>query len=229
MFFSRDSETADDLVRFAPPKTYGQSQVLDQLIDLFRASPADTDEHPAALEIIPYFLKKYARLEQETLPALALKTPVDQFIICAFAEAMYAKYISSHDDDNPASAFNQFRFTAQQIHCLDYLDYVRRVLHVIEDCIVVYQERAWAGFEKSYDIEYEKGADEWYDTVHLPRIEQGWNINCCMDASTVVAERLEKMHLAVGEQYSVEVLQIIKARPQHIVGGYFVAQEHALA
>ena len=67
MFFSRDSETADDLVRFAPPKTYGQSPVLDQLIDIFRASPSDTDEHPAALEIIPYFLKKYARLEQERL------------------------------------------------------------------------------------------------------------------------------------------------------------------
>lgn len=214
--------TVEDIVRDAPPETVGQSPIFDHLVYLIKFC---LDDNAAALLALPIFLKRFFKMPKANIPsltALAVSTPVDQAITLAFAGQMYKKYRARESDEaDPEQLFDD---VVERIHCLDYLDFMRKVLRVIERLVEIYNAVAWEDFGEKYSLASDVAPEVWYDSLHADRIEDGWEINCVLDASFGLVDRLEQMHLSIGEQYSIEVLELIKQRPQHVVGSYFVAE-----
>lgn len=138
----RDQEVSAQLLELVPEYIVGYSPHFDDLVDFFIANAHIQSQ------FIPYFMRKFQVYNEPTLATWATETPIDSAIICAFSHCLPTEGQSSYGPKLPESEIlARFRFTASKIFCLDYLDFIIRVLHVISDNSISFEMQIWAEVE----------------------------------------------------------------------------------
>ena len=221
MFYNKDLEISKYIEEKAPPLTIGYSPILDSLLDFLRYnedSPIEVELH--SMQFVPYCLNLVIDQNEYSLATLATKTPIDQAIICVFSQ------IPDHRAERPPTYIDEvlerFYFCLKQVHCLDYLDFMRHVIQVLTDKVIEFEMDIWAEWEAGTLLAGDEESMKWYHTgSYLPKIFRGWELDAILAACEVVLKRTGNMMEALGDHYSTEMLSLIMQRPQHSTG-YFV-------
>ena len=221
----RDLPIADQLLERVPALTVGYSPHFDDLVNFCSAKP--TLYAPLVhntKDFVPFFLKKFQVYNEPPLAGWATETPIDQAIICAFARCSPLAKGQTPPTKLPESEIiERFEFCVTNIHCLDYLDFIIRVLHVITDEAIAFELNAWAEYEDGAALVRDVAAQEWYDKAYLPKILEGQDLNKALDGAVNIIRRTGRMMEVLGTQYRKEVIALINLRPQHTAGSYFIA------
>lgn len=217
---------ADSLVERAPPLTVGYSPQFDDIVNHFIAfEQSNKNNGSLNQDFIPFFLWKFEQYNEPTLAGWATETPIDQTIITAFARCLPLM-----NGRKPLTKLSEieiiarYTFCVSKIHCLDYLDFIIRVMHIITDHALDYEMTAWADFEEGQALACDGCADEWYSRNYLSKVLEGHDINHALDGAVNVIKRSAKIMEVLGDQYRKVVMQAINLRPQHVAGSYFVSQ-----
>lgn len=219
MEYYRDQTIAEQLVERSPPLTVGYSPHFDDLVNF-----VTPEKQENIRDIIPFFLRKFQVYNEPTLATWATETPIDQAIICAFSHCMPYSESNRHSRNLPEKEImERFKFCATKIHCLDYLDFIIRVLHVITAKAIDFEMTAWADYEEGVLLCSDLAAEEWLRKAYLPKILKGADINAALDGAANVIKRIGRMMELLGDQYRKVVMQSINLRPQHVAGSYFIA------
>jgi len=215
----RDQSILSQLLERAPAYTVGYSPHYDDLVNYV------ADESLPHTDLIPFFLRKFQLYDEPTLAGWATETPVDQTIICAFSRCL------PQNKQTPDSALlpetktlERFRFCVTKVHCLDYLDFMIRVTHVITDKAIAYELEAWASFEDGELLNADVDGEIWYNTMFVPKTDEGQGINALLNAAASLVRRSGRMMEILGDQYRRVVTENIKLRPQHVAGMYFIPE-----
>lgn len=215
----RDHTIAEQLVERCPPLTVGYSPHFDDLVNF-----VTPEKHENVRDFIPFFLRKFQVYNEPTLATWSTDTPIDQAIICAFSHCMPTTECDPHSPNLPEKVIlERFTFCVKQVHCLDYLDFIIRVLHVITDQAIDFEMAAWADYEEGALLAGDQAAEDWYHKAYLPKILKGADINVALDGATSLIKRTARMMEPLGDQYRKVVMDSIKLRPQHVAGSYFIA------
>lgn len=215
----RDLTIADQLLDRVPALTVGYSPHFDDLVNYV------SDGKQSFRDFIPFFLRKFQVYDEPTLATWATETPVDQTIICAFSRCL--PKMSGPTDSAllpETKILERFRFCVTKVHCLDYLDFIIRVLHVITDKAIAFELDLWADFEDGTSLDADVHADTWYNALYSPKIKKGQEINAALDASATLVRRSGRMMEIIGDQYRKVVMESIRLRPQHVAGMYYITE-----
>lgn len=219
MEYYRDQTIAEQLVERAPPLTVGYSPHFDDLVNF-----VTPEKQENIRDFIPFFLQKFKVYNEPTLATWATETPIDQAIICAFSYCMPHSESDRYSPKLPETEImERFKFCATKIYCLDYLDFIIRVLHVITAKAIDFEMAAWADYEEGVLLSSDVAAEEWLRNAYLPKILKGADINAALDGAADVIKRVGRMMELLGDQYRKVVMQSINLRPQHVAGSYFIA------
>jgi len=215
----RDQEVSAQLLELVPQYTVGYSPHFDDLVDFFIANAHIQSQ------FIPYFMRKFQVYNEPTLATWATETPIDSAIICAFSHCLPTEGQSSYGPKLPESEIlARFRFTASKIFCLDYLDFIIRVLHVISDNSISFEMQIWAKVEDPSPLAGGSDLDTWLARSLIPPYLGDQSLNSVLDGTANVTRRTGLMMEVLGDQYRKVVMQAINLRPQHVAGSYFVPQ-----
>lgn len=251
MWTFSDSEAAEFLVRDAPQLTVNHSPLFDFIINTFRTAEAPSG---AAKPMVTQLLVKLKELPPTSMSSLATQTPVDQTITCVFAHILGKTWTEEHMinswinqttqewDSRPVvdeakSAQHQdmerrlmehFELAISRVHCLDYLDFIRRVLHALYGQLEKFIDDSIGELCERFGYA-DLGTMGWLVDETLSPIAEGWMFSVKEEAAETAIRRIDQMQVALGEHYSKEVVALISQRPHHVVGSYFVAKENAIA
>jgi len=112
----------------------------------------------------------------------------------------------------------------QQVHCIDHLEFIRRVISNLNEIVLGYELMAWNRLEEERLLDVSYTAEDSYSHTYLRKMDEGKVLNSLLDAAGLVVHRLSEMSGSLGEQYSKEMLALISQRPQHMVGQYDISQ-----
>lgn len=214
----RDPEVSFQLMELVPPNTAGCSPHFDDLVDYFIANAQIHSQ------FIPYFMRKFQVYNEPTLATWATETPIDSAIICAFSHCLPTEGQSSFQPKlSETDILARFRFTASKIFCLDYLDFIIRVLHVISDNSIMYEMQIWAEVEDPAPLAGGTDLDTWLARSLIPPFLGDQSLNSVLDGTANVTRRTGLMMQVLGDQYRKVVMETINLRPQHVAGSYFVS------
>lgn len=213
----RDQEVSSQLLELVPAYTVGYSPHFDDLVDFFTANAGNHSQ------FIPYFMRKFQVYNESTLATWATETPIDSAIICAFSHCLPSEGLNSFQPKLPESEIlARFRFTTSKIFCLDYLDFIIRVLHVISDRSISYEMQIWAEVEDPSPLAGGSDLDTWLARSLIPPFMGDQSLNSVLDGTANVTKRTGLMMEVLGDQYRKVVVQTINQRPQHVAGSYFI-------
>lgn len=210
---------AQFLVQYAPPLTVESSPLFSEYV--VRLSNYDTN---VSLDtVFPYFLRKLQCLEGNYTATLALATPVDQTITCALAQIHGTPFNQPETFKSTDQMLEHFKFMIQQIHCLDHLEFLRRVISNLNELVLGYELMVWNRLEEETLLDVSYTAEDSYSDTYLRKMDEGKVLNSVLDAAGLAVHRLSEMAGSLGEQYTKEMIAIINQRPQHVVGQYDIA------
>lgn len=220
----RDLPISEQLLERVPALTVGYSPHFDDLVNFVKAEPI-TNALTVHNDLIPYFLRKFEVYDSPTLASWATETPIDQAITCLFARCLTPRKGVKPARNLPESEImERFAFCVTKINCLDYLDFIIRVLHVINDKAIEFEICAWADWEEGAALASNMDAEEWYAKKYLPKVLTGHTLNQALDGAASLIKRYGQMMELLGGQYQRVVTDVINLRPQHVAGCYFVAK-----
>ena len=217
----RDQQVSQQLLELVPKYTVGYSPHFNDIVDFFTANAENTHD------FLPYFMRKFQVYNEPTLATWATETPIDSAIICAFSHCLPQEEMLMHPDIPDAILLARFNFTLSKIFCLDYLDFISRVLRVITDCAFAYELYLWSRVEDSCPLDADADLDTWLDRSVVPAFLPGQTLNSVLDGTANVTKRTSLMLEALGEQYREVVMANINLRPQHVVGSYSISRNVA--
>jgi hypothetical protein len=214
----RDQQVSQQLLELVPKYTVGHSPHFDDIVDFFTANAENTHD------FLPYFMRKFQVYNEPTLATWAMETPIDSAIICAFSHCLPQEGVVIHPDLPDTVLLARFNFTLSKIFCLDYLDFISRVLRVIADRAFAYELYLWSKVEDTAPLQGGTDLDTWLDRSLVPSFLTGQSLNSVLDGTANVTKRTGLMLEALGEQYREVVMATINLRPQHVVGTYYPSQ-----
>jgi len=223
MEYQKDLEIANQFMESAPPNTLGSSPILDHIIDYLSFKPdSPLGQELHSKEFIPYLLLKYNNALSETpVDKIHTRTPIDQTLLYAFSQVNATDTTGHKLSDEEIE--ERYDFCIRQVHCLDYLDYVRCVIHVLTDKAIAFEMEMWAEYEAATILADDEDIAKWYqESSCLPLVFQGWTMEEMVDASAEFLKRTGRIMGVLGEHYSCEMLALIRMRPQHSTGSYFI-------
>ena len=227
MEFFEDLQIANQFEREAPSNTLGNSPVLDAIIAYLRVTPDSyLEQELHSKEFTPHFLMDPNHTIRDALSKdLFTQTPIDQTLVIALATGFEGT--PSHGHVTLLDLEDQFDFCIRQVHCLDYLDYIRRVLYVITQKAIEFEMDMWAEYEAATILGTDDEVAQWYHHTPLPVEDyEGASVDEILDATAELVRRTGRMMEVLGEHYSCEMIAVIKQRPQHTVGSYFVTNHN---
>jgi len=211
---------AEFLVQYAPSFTVEHSPLFSEYV--VRLHNYDTN---VSLDtVLPYFLRKLQRLTGDFTATLSMSTPVDQTITCALARIHGTPFNQPETPKATQEMLEHFRFMIQQVHCIDHLEFIRRVISNLNEIVLGYELMAWNRLEEERLLDVSYTAEDSYSHTYLRKMDEGKVLNSLLDAAGLVVHRLSEMSGSLGEQYSKEMLALISQRPQHMVGQYDISQ-----
>lgn len=212
----RDQSVSEKLLELVPQQTVGHSPHFDDLVDFFTVN---TEFHS---DIVPYFMWKFQIYNEPTLATWSTETPIDSAIICAFSHCLPQPGEASPDTTIPeADILARFRFTASNIHCLDYLDFMIRVIHVITDLSIRYELLIWSEIEDPVPLAGDTDFNTWLARTFVPPFLAEQSLNSVLEGAANVTKRTGLIMEVLGDQYTRVVMENLNMRPQHVVGSYF--------
>jgi len=217
MEIHRDQKVSQRLLERVPQYTVGFSPHYDDLVDFFTVN---TDYHS---DFVPYFMRKFQIYNEPTLATWATETPIDSAIICAFSHCLPQEGIVLPDSTLPETEIlARFRFTVSKIHCLDYLDFMIRVINVITDLSIQYELLLWGEIEDPAPLVQDAESNTWLASTYVPPFLGAQSLNSVLDGAANVTKRTGLMMELIGDQYRKVVMDNLKIRPQHVAGSYFI-------
>ena len=223
MEYISDPEIAAKLVEKVPPSTVNDSPHLQHILKYFNFQPTTLQEqYTHSWKFIPSSFIKYQRLDGTALRNLYCQTPVDQIIVCTLAHHLPGTPVEAIEFATPVDLEQRAAFCIRNVHCLDTLDVLMNVLHVLNSKAIAFEQDVWDDREAAQAAIDAPSAwtmteGKWYDAPgYFPSVFGGWAMDDMLEGSANVQKRVGRFFEVMGEQYSKVVQERFDQAPNHM-------------
>lgn len=154
---------AEFLVQSAPSFTVKDSPLFGDYISALKIY----DTNVSLDTVVPHMMWRMQSISAQALAKLPTETPVDQTITCAFGRIYGTQSATIDAESAHRDMMDQFKFMIRQVHCLDHLEFIRRVINNINEAVLGYSLMAWNRSEEAKLSDTSLKSEEWYSQVYL--------------------------------------------------------------